>query len=45
MLSFDDRCNDLATFNECSSKITSGIDLKFNSISSKVDKSFADEDN
>lgn len=45
MLNFDDRCNDLATYNECSSRIQAGIDLKYTSISNKVDQSFTNDDN
>lgn len=45
MLGFDERCNDLAIFNECSQKVLSNIDLNPSSVSAKVDSSFQAEDN
>jgi hypothetical protein len=45
MLAFDDSCNDLATFTDCSSRILDGLGLKYSAISATVDQTFAAEDN
>ena len=45
MLSFDDSCNDLATFSECSARIMASLGLKPSSITQEVDKTFESEDN
>lgn len=45
MLSFDDSCNDLATFSECSTRILSSLGLKASAIAQEVEKSFESEDN
>lgn len=45
MLKFDDRCDDLAVFEECSNKILSEIGIQSSVIAANVQKSFTDEDN
>ncbi len=45
MLSFDDSCNDLATFGECSTRILSSLGLEASAIAQEVEKSFEGEDN
>jgi len=45
MLKFDDRCDDLAVFEECSNKILSEIGIQSSVIAANVQKSFTEEDN
>jgi hypothetical protein len=45
MLSFDDSCDDLATYDECSGRILASLDIKYTTVSAKVDQSFQDDDN
>lgn len=45
VLAFDDACYDLATFNDCSSRVLDSLGLKHAAISASVDQTFAEEDN
>lgn len=45
MLRFDDSCDDIATYDECSSRVLAALDIKYTTVSNKVDQSFEDEDN
>lgn len=45
MLEFDDNCDDLAVFDECSRKIMKTIGLDYDGIMAQVDGSFGETDN
>ena len=45
MLSFDDSCNDLAIFAECSTRVLSSLGLKASAVAQEVERSFGSEDN
>ncbi len=41
MLQFDDRCNDVAVYEECSNKITTELGIGAEKIRKSVDSSFS----
>ena len=45
MLAFDDNCDDLAIYKECSMKIMKKLDIDFNGISEAAADSFKETDN